>query len=224
MTFDLSIVNNCILRITGTPSTQDTNYKNTYTINVIKYKKSNVEFPEILATYINPHEKTFDESLHPLTKDGHYVLDHIILSSVNSMQGDGYCTDGISIYKYVNGNIKLDNQGNPQKIQIEELIEVNDPSVVKFTQNTFSICFIHKCYLNLCNQKLNKLMNKKCVKKSEIDDFNMDLVWISLNAIRYNVEFGYLDNAQSILEDLVNCTNICNQNKYFSSDGCGCVS
>ena len=40
MIFDLSIVDKNILKITGSPEEQDANYKNSYTINVIKYQPS----------------------------------------------------------------------------------------------------------------------------------------------------------------------------------------
>jgi hypothetical protein len=73
----------------------------------------------------------------------------------------------------------------------------------------------------MCNKKFNQLMCKNCIKKDDIEDFNLDLIGLSLNAIRYNLEFGYMDTAQTIVEDLYRCTNIC---KNDIKHECGCCS
>ena len=79
MIFNLSIVDKNILKITGTPEAQDTNYKNSYTVNVIKYQPSYPGDGIILETLIAPHDKEYSESLHTLTKDGHYIIDSLIV-------------------------------------------------------------------------------------------------------------------------------------------------
>lgn len=210
---NLSLINNCELLV---QHTGDTLSSNEYVVTVIKYKKSNAEKADILNIYINPHDK---DAQHPFTKDGHYIIDQLIIPNLDySIKHNlsGYCTDGNVLYKNVNGDFK-------EVEDVEEILEVNDSSIKKSSQDTFSICFLHKCYLNLCKNSWNKLVIKKCIKKEDFDT-TLDLVWISLNAIRYNIEFGYLENAQSILEDLMSCVSICDNQKIYTQNECGCCS
>lgn len=208
MIFELAIVDKNILKIIGTPEEGD-NYENSYTVNVIKYQPSNSEEPEILETLISTHDKKYSESLHTFTKDGHYIIDHLIVP--NEDTATTYYTDGLNIYK----------KGSSEVVDILELVEVNDESINKQTQETFSICFLHECYLSLCNKKFKYLMKNRC-SKLEDDNFDLDLVGLSLSAIRYNLEFGYMNTAQTIVEDLYRCVNVCevNSNKHE----CGCCN
>ncbi len=212
MIFNLSIVDKNILKITGTPEEQDTNYKNSYTINVIKYQPSYPGDTEILETLISPHDKEYSESLYTFTKDGHYIIDSLIVSDINYAES-GYCTDGTYVYKLDENGVKI--------IDIIEIIEVNHESIKRYSQDTFSICFLHECYLSLCNNKFKYLMKNRC-SKLEDDNFDLDLIGLSLSAIRYNLEFGYMTTAQTIVEDLYRCVNICNVNS--KKHDCGCCS
>ena len=223
MIFNLSIVDKNILKITGFPEEQDTNYKNSYTINVIKYQSSNLNDPELLEFLISSHDKEYSESLHTFTKDGYYIIDHLVIPSfewANSNNVSGYCTDGENIYKLFKGEPQIDTDGNKIGRDIKEIIEINDPSIIKYTSETFSICYLHECYLQLCNNKFKQLMKNRCIKKEDVEDFNLDLIGLSLSAIRYNLEFGYMNTAQTIIEDLNKCVNVCNIN--FNKHECGC--
>lgn len=226
MIFDLSVVDKNILKITGRPfqEGEDDSWEESQlmytvgsTINVIKYKPSNQENPEILDVLIAPHDKEYCESLHTFTKDGHYIIDHLLIMSLEAAKecgvSAGYCTDGETIYKLIDGKY--------ESVPVEELLEVNDESVYKMSQETFSICYLHECYLELCNNKFKQLMRNRCNKKEDVEDFNLDLIGLSLSAIRYNLEFGYMDTAQSIVEDLYRCTNICKMNIKHE---CGCCN
>ena len=224
MIFNLSIVDKNILKITGSPEEQDTNYKNSYTINVIKYQPSYPGATEILETLIASHDKEYSESLHTFTKDGHYIIDHIVLPNIEWAQSEGlsgYCTDGTYVYKLSKGDAQIDENGNKIGRDIKEIIEVNHESINKQTQETFSICFLHECYLSLCNKKFKYLMKNRCSKLGD-DNFDLDLIGLSLSAIRYNLEFGYMTTAQTIVEDLYRCVNICNVNS--NKHDCGCCS
>lgn len=212
MIFNLSVIDKNILKITGTPEEQDTNYKNSYTINVIKYQPSYPGDTEILETLISPHDKEYSESLYTFTKDGHYIIDSLIVSDINYAES-GYCTDGTHVYKLDENGVKI--------IDIIEIIEVNHESIKRYSQDTFSICFLHECYLKLCNDKFKQLMCSRCINKEDVENFDLDLIGLSLSAIRYNLEFGYMDTAQSIVEDLYRCTNICKMNIKHE---CGCCN
>lgn len=247
VTFDLSIVQNCVLKIKDTTQEyneyleEDNNYyvrlgrykySDTFTINVIKYQSTTSL--DILDTIITPHKLNdelmhLDEAYFTLPKDGHYVIDHIILPGLdwfvsqkqlqNNVLDDYqhlYLTDGLEFYKYKNGEL--------QKCSIIEILEINPEgtSISKSSQNTFSICHLHNCYLESCKNQFTKLMKQACHRKEEVLNTEIDLVWLVLNAIKYNIEFGYLENAQSILEDITRCSNLCNKPKNTNKYGCQC--
>lgn len=245
LTFDLSIVENSNLQIKDTTQEYDEylpennnqyvtsgrfKYSDTATINVIKYKYYNEENPVILDVIITNHKQEdqimyLDEALYQLKQDGHYIIDHLVLPTkewfdFNVEEHDDYTilyfTDGINFYKYNNDVIS--------DCSIEEIIAVENleiTTISKTTQETFSICFIHSCYLEQCKKQLEQNIHSKCSAYNYKPDFNLDLTWLAINAIKYNIEFGYLNQAQSILEDLTNCTNLCKPEKY-KSNGCCC--
>lgn len=215
-------------------------YSDTATINVIKYKTYRSSTPTIVDVIISKHVDEngdlaqLDEAYYALSNDGHYIIDHIVLPTetlakhlinLESNKPHGtvgindysnfYTTDGKKIFKYINGI--------PEECTIEELIEVNveASNLSKISQETFSIYFLHQCYLEQSKIELNNLICKSC--KEPVSDalYNINLIWVSINAIKYNVEFGLLDQAQSVLEDLNRCGSICKPVKHNLYD-CNC--
>lgn len=253
--FDLSIVQNCVLQIKDTTreenpleylSEQSTayvtpsqfKYSDTYTINVIKYKQYTSDNEEIIETIITSHLDEdgniiyLDEAYHTLQKDGHYIIDHIVLPSIKTaellieLEQDNatgvhginnyenfYATDGKDFYKYV--NLK------PEKCSIEEIMHNTQSNISKTSQETFSICFLHKCYLEHCKKEFNAMIKDRCAHVNYETNYISDLIWISINAIKYNIEFGRLSQAQLILEDLLRCASFCKPIKYNHND-CDC--
>jgi hypothetical protein len=62
-------------------------YSDCYTVNIISYKKS-TEDSKLLTTIITPHIVDgeiiyLDEAYYKTEKDGHYVIDHVIIPSVD---------------------------------------------------------------------------------------------------------------------------------------------
>lgn len=243
LTFELSLLNNCVLRIKDTSYneylSEDNNfyiskkrfkYSDTYTVNIIKYKA--VAEESVLDILITPHSTDLDEAYYNLKKDGHYIIDHLVIPSVECyerlLQDEDnilseytlrYATDGINFYKYNIDGVKT-------SCPVEEIIELNpesDSTISKVSQDTFSICFLHNCYLRLCNQQFDKLIKNRCQKQFD-KNFEVDLIWMAINAIKYNTEFGdtYLDAAQAILEDITRCNTVCSQTNKSNNYECNC--
>lgn len=245
LTFDLAIVQDCVLRITDTTQEYDQyleednnnyvrpgrfKYSDTATINVIKYVPYNksLEDAEIYEVIITPHKQNgeiayLDEAYHTLKKDGHYLIEHLVIltdegvSNLNKVESTNsniigvqdytnlYYTDGIKFYK-----------NNQEEVKIEEILEVNSESISKVSQETFSICSLHKCYIEQCKNQFESMRKSRCV---QYNNFDLDLLWMCINAIKYNIEFGRLKEAQSILEDITFCSNAC---KISVNNGCSC--
>lgn len=203
-------------------------YSDTNTINVIKYVSSNQI--QILKTIITKHKidgeiAYLDEAYYELNKDGHYLIEHIVLPTVewfNEHKNDPiineytglYLTDGNFIYKYSNNRL--------EKCDIEEITEIDTDktSISKSTQETFSIELLYKCYLEQCKKRLDVLSKQDCSDTSNNSLFDLNLLQLSIAAIKYNVEFGYLNQAQCILERITKCGNLCNQSKKIEYYGC----
>ncbi len=199
-------------------------YSDTATINVIRYKTFKAEEPQILKTIITNHKIDndivyLDEAYYNLQKDGHYIIDHIVLPTTEFVYSHNvnnvYATDGAHIYKYVN-NV-------PEECDIQEILESNPQSIIHqgvsiASQETFSICHIHNLYLEECKKQLESAMINRCSSANYKSNFNTDLIWMAINAIRYNIELGHLCQAQSILEDLIGCNNY----NLETNHGCSC--
>lgn len=159
--------------------------------------------------------------------DGWFTLDYIVIPTkewFDKSQGEWlhyntiYYSDGIKVYKYFNQE--------STEVSEDELFERNteDTTISKYTQDFMSICFLKKCFINLCKQIFDLRGFSKCKVKGSIDDqliFNRDLLWMSINTISYLTEFGQLAEAQRLLENLTSCNSICPQ-EQINNKGCGC--
>ena len=243
--FDLSITQDGVLQIEDITQTfneylpEDNDvyitpgrfkYSETYTVNVIKYVST--KGVKVLDVKITSHVDEYgdavfcDETYYPLLHDGHYVIDHLVIPNIECVENKIniadydriYTTDGHEFFKLTNGVL--------EKCSISELTEPNEyrTTISKAFQETFSLYRLNDTYLELCNQHLHKLMKNLCAKEKEAHDIELDLVWLSINAIKYNVEFGMLDQAQRLLEEIHKCTGIAKlvNNNLNTNNGYGC--
>ena len=165
MTYKLSLLNKNILKITGiAPKEGDENYEEDFlafqigiTINVIKYKASDWENPKILDYMIAHHTEDGCESLYTITKDGHYVIDSVMIFTLEKAKEFGVstlCSDGINIYWIDDGD-----ESTLTPVSVEDLLsEDYQDYCAKNTQETFAICYLYDCYLRLCDEKFKNLM------------------------------------------------------------------
>ena len=93
------------------------------------------------------------------------------------------------------------------------------------TRDTFSICNLMKCYIKHAEDFLRSRM-ARCV--DNIHAFERDLVWTTINVIRYLIHFNQFEEAQRILEEINYCNNICRKQDRCTehmgiiSGGCAC--
>lgn len=144
------------------------------------------------------------------------IQDYLYLNSSNI----GYYSDGRKIYK-------KDSEGNIIETTIEELLEVNPAAYnfVKQTQKFFSVCYLRKCFISLCQQLFNSKLFGRCFN-SKINSqlvYKRDLVWAALNVIQYLIDSDQLEEAQRILTEVTGCNGLCS-NKEMGKEGCGCTS
>lgn len=131
----------------------------------------------------------------------------------------GYYSDGNKIY-YTDGTVTRD-------VSIQEILEVNSDAYnfVKLTDNFFSVCYLRKCYVSLCQKIFKARAFDRCFN-SKVDSqltYKRDLVWAALNVIDYMIDSNQLTEAQRLLERINGCNGLCSKEET-GEQVCGCES
>lgn len=170
----------------------------------------------------------------PVKFDGWFTVVHIVLPSKKWFESEllktqgsvlgtyniVYFSDGIDIYKYINGDIL--------QVTIDEILEINpiDTTISKTQKDYVSICFLRKCYINLCQQIFNDRGFSSCGNKNKIDSeliYKRDLVWMAINVIKYLTEYEQLAEVERIIETIQGCNGLCTSTNIINeTNGCGC--
>lgn len=208
-------------------------YSETASVVLIEHIKSSGE-NTIDTPVINIHKKNIEI---PIKFDGYFKVQYIVIPNsewfereLNRESGSAlsdykilYFTDGDYIYKYF-----PETKETPIKVTAEELLERNptdDDSISRTESEHVSICYLQKCYVNLCKQIFEKTNLVPCFQKENIEDliYKRDLVWMTINIVDYLVSLCQLDEAERYIEMINGCNGVCNQQKngLYKND-CGC--
>ena len=131
-----------------------------------------------------------------------------------------YFSDGNTVYKYNNSNI--------EETTLEEILEVNsvNTTISKVQKDYVSICFLRKCYINLCQQIFNNRGFSHCFDRNTVDSnliYRRDLVWMAINVIKYLTECEQLAEVERIIEIIKGCNGLCISSDITSkTNGCNC--
>lgn len=206
-------------------------YSDTISIDVLQHNKSK---ETVYTDPVYTLHNTADPVNIPVKFDGWFTVIHLVLPTKDwfdreSSKQEGsaiglynivYYSDGASIYKYVNGQ--------SSETTIDEIIEVNpvDTTVSRTGEDYVSICFLRKCYINLCQQIFNSRGFSPCWNKNDIDSdliFRRDLTWTAINVIKYLTECEQLAEVERIIETIKGCNGLCVFSDVTSkTSGCGC--
>lgn len=248
--FDICNENNCILAIVG--KTQKLNdqyvpedeqdiiylksyyknnkykYSDTLTLNIIE--KHTVETPsEIISILYNDHCSYLDEQHYRIEKDGYYTIHHIILPTIewykfaveNNLVPDLdiYVTDGIKVYR-VSGQ-------EATEVDTNVILEINaeGTTISKLYKDTFIICSLYQCYIDICKQIFNNSNIRCLTNPTDLNDliFKRDFLWMTINVLEYHTTFNMYYEAQRLLENINYCGQFCqpcSTSKTISSCGC----
>lgn len=210
--------------------------------------------PQIIKIFTTEEEGLFEETFE-FPQDGHYTVAKIMMPNKESFQpiiGGDYKTyfyadteeidPTYGIYKIY--KVSYDDQGNrtDEVIELPDLIDINcgEGTTVKLYKELiqyFSICYLYKCYVNLCKRLFKDLFGPtkngrmkpcSCGEKVDLDvnlKYKRDLVQSTLSVIQYLVDCNRLEEAQRILERIGSCNGICpTANDNISKSRCGCQS
>ena len=227
-------------------STRDYMYSETATVNVVQSVTSEEEETIEITDVVLHNTDCIDESEVQLPKDGLYKITHIILPTEkwldSALSREPAALNRYSLIYFINSETKEICkliQGGYEKATIEELLEVNpDPrngdvlalttTIIRGEKYTFTICKLMDCFYNLCKDLLGTLPDRCNKNKLELESAtrNRDIIWMTINVIKYLLEKGQHFEAQRILETVLQCNTICNDNsaKKAGGGGCGCNS
>lgn len=206
-------------------------YSETASISVLQYNKS-VD-PSILTPIFTDHS-TSDSITLPVTSDGWFIINYLVLptkewfdieyakesGSALNLYDTVYYIDESAIYKYFNGVIT--------SVDIEEVVlrNIEGTTISKSCEDYVSVCFLNKCYISLCQQIFLSAGFNECNKRNTIDSdliYRRDLVWMTINVVKYMVELNQLAEAQRIIERTSGCNGLCkNEFKQYVEHDCKC--
>ena len=206
-------------------------YSDTVSIDVLQHNKTT---ETVYRDPIYTKHDTLQPINIPVEFDGWFDVIHLVLPSIewfnreiDKSEGSAlglydlvYFSDGIDIYKYLDGNVS--------QVTIIEVLEVNpiNTTVSKTNRDYVSICFLRKCYINLCQQIFEDRGFSRCWNKNKVDSeliYKRDLVWMAINVIKYLTECEQLAEVERIIETIQGCNGLCvSSNLTSKTNGCGC--
>ena len=206
-------------------------YSDTVSIDVLQHNKTT---ETVYRDPVYTKHDTLQPINIPVEFDGWFDVIHLVLPSIewfnreiNKSEGSAlglydlvYFSDGIDIYKYLDGNVS--------QVTINEVLEVNpiNTTVSKTNRDYISICFLRKCYINLCQQIFEDRGFSRCWNKNKVDSeliYKRDLVWMAINVIKYLTECEQLAEVERIIETIQGCNGLCvSSNLTSKTNGCGC--
>ena len=206
-------------------------YSDTISIDVLQHNKAT---ETVYRDPIYTKHDTLQPISIPVEFDGWFNVIHLVLPNIewfnreaDKSEGSAlglydsvYFSDGINIYKYLNGNVS--------QVTIDEVLEVNpiNTTISKISRDYVSICFLRKCYINLCQQIFENRGFSRCWNKNKVDSeliYKRDLVWMAINVIKYLTECEQLAEVERIIETIQGCNGLCvSSNLTSNTNGCGC--
>ena len=206
-------------------------YSDTVSIDVLQHNKTT---ETVYRDPIYTKHDTLQPINIPVEFDGWFDVIHLVLPSIewfnreiDKSEGSAlglydlvYFSDGIDIYKYLDGNVS--------QVTINEVLEVNpiNTTISKTNREYVSICFLRKCYINLCQQIFEDRGFSRCWNKNKVDSeliYKRDLVWMAINVIKYLTECEQLAEVERIIETIQGCNGLCvSSNLTSKTNGCGC--
>lgn len=119
-----------------------------------------------------------------------------------------YVSDGKNLYKVTEEGAEIIN---PLEAYYDKDLET------KQEESFFSICFLKKCFIYLCEQLVGDSDEFIYKKKEKEENFKKDFVWITYKILIYLINNCRYLEAQQILEQIEDCNGFCPQ-EY----DCGC--
>lgn len=155
--------------------------------------------------------------------DGYFDVEYYLIPTESYYETSG------QKYYVKDGNLCTPNPSHSGGIEIVDpiILSQNNSKLYKVTLVGVSICFLRKCYVNLCNQIFNQQGISSCYNKTNIDTqliHNRDILLMALNIIRYLAEsVNNFEEIHRIIDQLNGCNSFCKPTRaYEKRSSCRC--
>lgn len=224
----MKIINDGVTFFENTPTIQTDSNGNIIIMDDIIYPIKGMSKEDCVSFYIVQNNRTINPTIIykqvgnpgeiftiPAT-DGYISFCHIVIPTkefFDSHEGQ------FTYWATLDGRIYK----NSGQVDIQEIIEVNDSTLIKHIHNFFSVFHLRKCYVSLCQKIFNDRGFDRCFngKVNSQLIYKRDLVWAALNVIQYMIDFNQLAEAQRLLERINGCNGLCSS-EDTGDKGCGC--
>ena len=188
---------------------QDTNYDSDYAfVYILQLNQTTGIANQVFIKTSEDQQVIFDIGL-----DGFYTL--ITLKVPIGIGANYYYQDDKFYHLY-------------DEISLQDLIELN-PNVTGIDteyEYYFQTCRLKKCFINICYQIFDTQASVKCFN-SKLDSnliYKRDLIWSALNVIKYMTELDQYEEAERLLEKIMNCNGLCDNScsDSYNISSCGC--
>lgn len=200
-------------------------YSESATLNCIT--KVSMDKIALIDVLLNEHTEELDSCIFKVNQDGYYVIDHIILPTIDWLENSSdeylqyyetiYVTDTEKVYKLTDNVLK--------ECSIKEIMERNieGTTIKKCKIDVFFTGHLQECYINYCKQIFDSLLNK-CQPENDSNFYARDFIWMTLNIIDYLVGFKQFMEAERLLSMFNTCGSFCNDRSLhgINHNKCGC--
>lgn len=195
-----------------------------------------------ITNYKHKHDNLLDNSVLPIFKDGiHYYhkmliprLEYLLVENAESDLYDSFYLKDQTFYyqkhfyKYNGEDIEFDqpmSKIDALGVYITDILK-NSSKVVSYTElydncgsqshfcqkMLFTSCKLAKCFVNLQRKMLDHKVYNPC-KSNELTE-HRDFLLSSLYVLDYLKDIGHFDEAQRIIDNMVECGEICSDNNF----------
>ena len=218
----------------------NSNFENTWlTHSIVPHKLYSEKELEDAAENQELDQKILnDSSLFSIDNDGLYKVDHIIIPTSEWLERLKESSEVLSefhdiyYYDWETGKIRhWKANGEDREISIREFYEVEPNNTfhtkVQLDSSAYPFLMDHllQCFNGVVEDLLKCVRNSSNCPSTDIvgKERDRDLLWMFINAIRYNLSWSRTLEAQRLLEQLNKCNTICSSNKpYKKHNHCGC--
>lgn len=224
----MKILNDGTTFFENTPTIQTDSNGNIIIMDDIVYPIKGMSKEDCISVYIVQNNRTINPTIiykqigtpgNTFTipsQDGYISFCHIVLPTkdfYDSHEGQFtyWATEDGKIFK------------SSGEVDLQEIIEVNDNTLIRHMHNFFSVFHLRKCYVSLCQKIFKDRAFDRCFNEKINSQliYKRDLVWAALNVIQYMIDFNQLAEAQRLLERINGCNGLCSS-ENTGDKGCGC--
>lgn len=223
-----------VIDAVGTTHSKSFKLSEVLLFNILLYNPYNKvqEISNLVGTDLEPYVTisldtdftTKSSKTYTITKDGYYIAAQVIAldkvyydanKSLNRFIDVDYLVYDITLKKFYHAK-----NGIYTELTAIEILDPDITSIdyMRSMNNIFSYIDLRQCYIDRTDTYISNLLST-CTTPTWFNEYY--IVYTTLEAIKYQIEFCSFETAQKYLEWISSCSNICTSN-YSITKTCNC--